>query len=185
MRAQLIRLGFRSEDVLDGRPLDSLSADEVYVLAKSLPNFTAGQKREAYRAIVSEALESGQARVSDSLQLLGDVRQQLGLSTDDHNAILQSLGIEDASLLDTAKVRSVEDKLRFDNYRQFLQELVEAGLASGQMPALTLSSKQSADAIRRGRLYYYISEADHERILGKLHSKRRSSSSMETGSLRL
>ena len=51
-------MGFRSEDMLEGRPIDQLSADEVYVLAKSLPNFTVAKKREAYRAILAEALET-------------------------------------------------------------------------------------------------------------------------------
>jgi hypothetical protein len=40
LREQLKRLGFRSEEVLEGQALDQLSADEVYVLAKTLPNFS-------------------------------------------------------------------------------------------------------------------------------------------------
>ncbi len=56
LRDQLGRMGFRSEDMLEGRPIDQLSADEVYVLAKTLPNFSVAQKRDAYRAILTEAL---------------------------------------------------------------------------------------------------------------------------------
>ena len=44
LRDQLARMGFHSEEVLEGRALDQLSADEVYVLAKTLPNFSTTPK---------------------------------------------------------------------------------------------------------------------------------------------
>ena len=52
LRQQLVKLGFRSEDALEGRSLEQLTADEIYVLAKTLPNFSIVQKREAYRGIL-------------------------------------------------------------------------------------------------------------------------------------
>jgi hypothetical protein len=66
LRDQLARVGFHSGDVLDGRRLDHLSADEVYVLAKTLPNFAVAQKREADRPILTEALESGRTKSAET-----------------------------------------------------------------------------------------------------------------------
>jgi hypothetical protein len=74
LRDQLMLMGFRSEDVLEGRPIDRLSADEVYVLAKSLPNFTVAKKREAYRAILADAPHAGRHDAAASLKKLTHLR---------------------------------------------------------------------------------------------------------------
>jgi hypothetical protein len=47
-RQQLARMGFRAEEALEGQSLDQLSADEVYVLAKTLPNSALARKRAAW-----------------------------------------------------------------------------------------------------------------------------------------
>ena len=164
LRDQLVRMGFRSEDTLDGRPIDLLSAEEVYVLAKTLPNFTVSQKREAYRAILAEALETGNARSVESLKMLSDLRTQLGLTDTDHNAITEALGIQDPALLDPEVARSVELRVRHENYRKFLGDLVQQGLAAGVKPAAYLASARAVDAIKPVRVLFSISDDDHERV---------------------
>ena len=165
LRDQLVRMGFRSEDLLEGRPLDQLSADEVYVLAKTLPNFSIGQKREAYRAILAEALETGHAKSAESLTLLSDLRTQLGLTVGDHRAITEALGIQDPALLDPEASRSVEDRVRSENYRRFLVDLVEQGLAAGHPPAVYLTSPQAREAMEPVRVLYGISDDEHARLV--------------------
>ena len=166
LRDQLMRMGLRSEDALEGRPIDRLSADEIYVLAKTLPNFTVAQKREAYRAILTEVLETGEARSAESLKMLGDLRAQLGLTDADHNAITEALGVRDPALLDAATARSVETRLRQDNYRKFLVDLVEQGLAAGLTPTAYLASPRAREAIKPARALFGISDEDHARIAG-------------------
>ena len=168
LRQQLVRMGFRSEDILEGRPIEQLSADEVYVLAKTLPNFSAAQKREAYRHILVDALETGQTHSSNSLQLLRDVREQLGLSDADHAAIVEAVGVEDPSLLDTDSARSIELRLRRENYRSFMLDLVQQGLAKDERPAAYLASPAAAKEIDLLRSFFGISEDEHARILAEV-----------------
>src|SRR5271165_56885 len=168
LRQQLIRMGFRSEDVLEGRSIEQLTAEEVYVLAKTLPNFSSAQKREAYRGILVDALETGQTRSSNSLQMLRDVREQLGLSDADHTAIAEAVGIQDPTLLDMDVARSIEVRLRCDNYRKFLLDLIQQGLAEGAQPAAYLASPAAMKEIVLLRGFFGISEDEHARILAEV-----------------
>jgi hypothetical protein len=165
LRDQLIRMGFQSEDVLEGRPIDQLSADEVYVLAKTLPNFTAAQKRAAYRAILAEALETGHTKSAESLDTLTHLRVELGITEADHHAITEALGIHDPSLLDAEVGRSVEHGVRRENYRRFLVDLAEQGLAAGAAPAAYLASPQALTAMEPVRTLYGVSDDEHARIV--------------------
>jgi CRP-like cAMP-binding protein len=168
LRDQLVRMGFRSEDVLEGRPIDQLSADEVYVLAKTLPNFTIAQKREAYRAILTEALESGHAKSAESLKLLADTRAQLGLTDADHHAIIEALGVQDPALFDPEVQGSVELQVRRENYRKFVADLIERECPAGMKPATLLASAKAREAIDPVRAFFGISEEEHARIVGEI-----------------
>jgi CRP-like cAMP-binding protein len=165
LRDQLVRMGFRSEDMLEGRPIDRLSADEVYVLAKTLPNFTAPQKRAAYRAILAEALETGHTKSAESLETLTHLRGELGISEADHHAITEALGVHDPLLLDPEAGRSVEHRLRRENYRRFLVDLAEQGLAAGATPEAYLASPQALSAMEPVRALYGVSDDEHARII--------------------
>ncbi len=168
LRDQLARMGFHSEEVLEGRALDQLSADEVYVLAKTLPNFSTTQKREAYRAILGEALESGHAQSAESLELLKELRTQLGLTESDHHAITESLGIQDPTLLDPETRGSIEVQVRRDNYRKFLTDLVERDCPPSVRPADFLATAEALEAAAPVRSFFGISDEDHARIVGEI-----------------
>ncbi len=166
LRNKLLRMGFRAEEVLEGRSIDRLSADEVYVLAKSLPNFTLDRKRDVYRAILKEWLEAGHTRSAESLEMLSELRGHLGLSDADHDAITEALGIRESALLDPEAVRSIELHVRQENYRKFLVDLVQQGLAAGIMPDAYLASAPALEAIRPVRVLFGISDEDHARLVG-------------------
>ncbi len=168
LRIQLVRMGFKSEDLLEGRSIDTLSADEVYVLARTLPNLSVAQKREAYRNILAEALASGQAQSSDSLRTLADLRAQLGLTPADHQAVVAALGIEDPTLFDPEVAQSTELRLRRDNYRQFLADLVQRGLEAGRPPRESLELPDAVMAIRPVRALYDITDEEHARVVAEL-----------------
>ncbi len=165
LREQLTRMGFHSEDVIDGRAIDRLSADEVYVLAKTLPNFSAQQKRDAYRAILTEAIETGEIRTPDSLDLLEHLRAQLGLSEAEHHAIVDVLGIHDPTLLDPQIVRGVERRLRHENYRKFIVSLVESARVTGVTAADYLASDEAMHAAEPARALFNVPPEDHARIV--------------------
>jgi len=166
LRDQLTRMGFHPEEALDGAPLDQLSADEVYVLAKTLPNFTAAQKREAYRAVLVDALESGHAQTAESLTILGDLRAQLGLSDAEHHAIVDSLGIDNPALLDPHVPRSMERQACKETYREVLVEYARQGIAAGVDPSAHLACPQVSEAVEPVRALLNISDDDHARIAG-------------------
>jgi Cyclic nucleotide-binding domain/4Fe-4S binding domain len=168
LRDKLLRMGFHSEELLEGRSIDRLSADEVYVLAKSLPNFTLDRKRDVYRAILREWLEAGHTRSAESLEMLRELRAQLGLSDTDHDAIIEALGIRDSALLDPDAVRSVELQVRQENYRKFLVDLVQQGLAAGIAPETYLASAPALKAVRPVRVLFGISDEAHARLAGEI-----------------
>jgi hypothetical protein len=168
LRDQLARMGFRSEEVLEGRPIESLSADEVYVLAKSLPGFTEARKREAYRSILAEALQTGDSKSADSLQTLKNLRSQLGLSDADHNSLVEALGVQDPKLLDPDETRSAEQRIRQNNYRDYVSTVMQKGVAAGVEPRLYLARDYVAESLRPLRSFFGISEDVHGRIVDEI-----------------
>lgn len=180
LRLELKRMGFRSEEFLDGRSLDQLSADEIYVLAKTLPNFSVDQKRNAYRAILADTLATGQTRSSESLKLLRDLRLQLGLSDSDHDAIAHALGVEDPSLFNSDLARTVEEHARRRNYREFVIDLVQKGLAAGVAPKAWLARTETLASIRQMRNWFNISDEEHGEIVGEAtNDQKRSTERIE------
>lgn len=94
LRMQLKKLNLNVAKVLDGRSLDDLSADEVYVLAKVLPDFSQEKRQQAYRCMLKEAIEDGYVEPLNSLDNFQQLRQELTISDQDHEAILTALGKE-------------------------------------------------------------------------------------------
>ncbi len=159
-RKQLEKLQLDLGRCLDGRSLADLDAHEVYVLAKVLPGFDRQKRHEAYKGVVREALEEGYVNVASSLDVLQQMRRELGLSDAEHEQLLEELGVEDPDLLDPDGRRSLEDQIRLSGYRKSLERLV------------LLQSRPSAPggpaALRSLERQYAISAREQESILGEL-----------------
>jgi len=91
------------------RSIDQLSADEIYVLAKTLPNFTVAQKREAYEQSSPKLWRAAILNLPRASGCLSDVREQLGLTDADHHAITEAVGVQDPALLDPESPRIVSN----------------------------------------------------------------------------
>ncbi len=154
-RKQLQKLGLDLSHYLDGRSLDELNTHEVYVLAKVLPGFSRQKRHEAYKGVVREALEEGYVNIASSLEVLQQMRRELGISDDEHRQLLEELGVEDPSLLDPVQRRSLENQIRLSGYRRSLERLM--GL-------------QSDDAVARRTLRqeFSISPQEEARMLDGL-----------------
>ncbi|WP_227873325.1 cyclic nucleotide-binding domain-containing protein [Aphanothece sacrum] len=124
LRQQLTRLQLDVSRFLEGRSLESLNADEVYVLAKILPGFTGDKRLEAYKGILRDSLEEGYVNSTSSLEVLQQMRQELGISEQEHLTILTELGVEDPDLLDPNQQRSRENQLRLQSFRQRIRGMV-------------------------------------------------------------
>lgn len=151
-RRQLSKLGLDVRRFLEGRSLGDLNPDEVYVLARILPEFGTQQRHEAYKGVVRDALAEGYVNVASSLDVLRRMRQELGISDDEHRLLLDELGVEDPTLLDPDQRRSLEDQVRLSGYRRSLERLLRlqrqlgaggttgTGQASGSRPEADLGA---------------------------------------------
>jgi hypothetical protein len=123
-RKQLEKLQLDVSQYLDGRSLADLHTNEVYVLAKILPDFTREKRHEAYKGVVREALEEGYVNYSNSLAVLQQMRHELDISDDEHREVLEELGIEDSELLNPHRQRSLENQIRLSGYQKSLERLM-------------------------------------------------------------
>ena len=123
-RRQLQKLGLDVGRFLEGRSLGDLNPDEVYVLARILPGFGNEQRHDAYKGVVRDALAEGYVNAASSLEVLRRMRQELGISDDEHRQLLEELGVEDPTLLDPERRRSLEDQVRLSGYRRSLERLL-------------------------------------------------------------
>jgi CRP-like cAMP-binding protein len=123
-RKQLEKLQLDLAPYLEGRSLSELNTHEVYILAKVLPGFTREKRHTAYKGVVREALEEGYANYASSLEVLQQLRQELGVTDDEHRDVLEELGIEDPELLNPDRQRSLENQIRLTGYRKSLERLM-------------------------------------------------------------
>lgn len=131
-RRQLLKLDFDVSPYLDGRKLEELTTDEVYVLAKTLPGLDDDRRKKIYIELVRESLNSVVSNLIDRLELFEQLRLKFGISSEDHHQILFDLGIEDRNSYDLTILVPIENQARVDSYRKLLEllllESIEAGV---------------------------------------------------------
>jgi pSer/pThr/pTyr-binding forkhead associated (FHA) protein len=163
---QLRKLKVDISKFLEGRKLEELKPDEIYILAKTLPGFSREQRLQAYRNILEDALRMGKAESSASLELLREVRTEIGISDDEHRQLLQELGIDAADMsFDPAAAATFESWLRIDNYRRVIEPAVIAHLEQGQRLSSALADAEVAATIRKYREIYQVSEVEHANVI--------------------
>jgi len=161
LRKQLKKLGLNISRFVEDKSLENLNTDEVYVLAKVLPEFTKDKRQEVYKNLLKESLEEGYVNTVSSLEMLSQIRWELSITDDEHRTILTELGVEDPSLLDVSKLHSLENSVRLTGYRKALERM------------LSLQQKQSIDDllasnsqdIRKLKQEYCITYEEEEEIL--------------------
>lgn len=146
---------------LEGRTLDDLAPDEVYLLAKTAPGFSQDQKQGVYKNVLRESIASGRTNSSLSLTMLAELRAQVGVTEDQHHAMLRDLGIEDPSLLDPHARKEQETQLRLDNYSSAFQALVERAMEQGIAPDNLAESPSFSTELRGLQSVYQISAEEH------------------------
>ncbi|MEM9805899.1 MAG: EF-hand domain-containing protein [Cyanobacteria bacterium P01_D01_bin.56] len=124
LRKQLKKLHLDVGKFLEGRSLDELTASEIYVLAKVLPDFSQEKRLQTYKGILKEAIDEGYTDPANSLESFQKMRQELNISDKDHDTILTELSQEEPDLFDSTKRHSRENSLRLDSYRERLLETI-------------------------------------------------------------
>jgi len=94
LRRQLNKLSLDFSQFLDGRSVEQLKPDEVYVLAKTLPGATRQNRLQIYKGVLREAIQAGHVNSASSLDVLKQMRQELDINEEQHYQVLAELGSE-------------------------------------------------------------------------------------------
>jgi pSer/pThr/pTyr-binding forkhead associated (FHA) protein len=166
LRRQLNKLGIDFSKLLEGRSLENLKADEVYILAKTLPGLNRTRRLQIYKGALQESLAAGNVSSSRSLEVFQDMRTSMDINDQDHQKILLELGVSDQDLLNPEKQLSRENQLRLDSYRKGMEmlliELIESG--TPLQKALKLKQRQ----ILALRQEYNISTAEESQVFAEM-----------------
>jgi FHA domain/Cyclic nucleotide-binding domain len=162
LRRQLKKLGIDTSQFLQ-RGTDELKPDEVYVLAKVLPGFDRQSRLKVYQGVLEESLADGKTQSANSLEMLQDVREELQVTQEEHYSILQSIGVENPSLLDPNVQRGREQQLRLTSYQRGMESLLMDLITSRVSIEDALKQKQSQiDALRS---QYRITAEEQDQVL--------------------
>ncbi|GAB4339216.1 MAG: hypothetical protein OHK0047_29900 [Leptolyngbyaceae cyanobacterium] len=172
-RKQLAKLNLNVSQYLEGRSLNDLNTHEVYVLAKVLPGFTKENRHQAYKGVVREALEEGYVNYSSSLEVLQQMRRELGISDDEHREVLEELGIEDPELLNPDRQRSLENQIRLSGYRKSLERLILLQQQASDSLSMDQMLQQHSTQIQALRHQYAITPQEEAWILSKFSPEMR------------
>ena len=187
LRKQLSKLNLNIAQFLEGRSLEELDANEVYVLAKILPGFTREKRLLAYKVVLKESLEEGYVNSAHSLEMLRHMREELDISDRNHEQILTELGLENPSLFAPHQSRTREDYARLQGFRNRIKGLVKPkrrrtakGLGR-ELLQVVKKEKSMADvftqekpAIKSLSLEYAVTPEEAAEILTELDEKRAS-----------
>ncbi len=171
LRRQLKKLNLDFPQILGGRSLDDLKADELDLLAQVVPQVTKQDRIQVYKGVLSESIQAGSIEATNSLKSLQSVRQRLEVTEEEHYAMLTELGIDDPSLLKSPQEYAQEDRLRIESYKEaissLLQELVDSGMPVHQ--AVEAKTKQIASLKNE----YHINKQEHVQVLSGLFNSLR------------
>lgn len=114
LRRQLSKLQLDVSRFLEGRSLEDLNADEVYVLAEIVPGFIKEKRLQAYKEVLRHTLQQGYFTAADSLEKLQNMCQELDISNEEHQSVLGELATEEPKLLNPNQHNNLENWLRLE-----------------------------------------------------------------------
>ncbi len=160
MLRQLKKLKLDFAVILEGRTLDELNADELYILAKTLSALPDETKEVLYRNVLREALSRGEITGETSLAAMKEIRQQMGISEEEHNSVM-------SNLLRQERAGGSDDtaRLRAQNYALALERVVRRCFETGNPVREELAVRENEREVKKLRSVFDISEAEHEEIL--------------------
>jgi hypothetical protein len=79
LRKQVKRLGILDEKLLEGRSIEDLNPDELYMLVKVLPGFSEQLRQQIYKGVLQDCLEQKTATLQVSFKFCEKLRRELKL----------------------------------------------------------------------------------------------------------
>ncbi|NEO03486.1 MAG: hypothetical protein F6K50_51810, partial [Moorea sp. SIO3I7] len=77
---------------------DDLKPEELHILAKTLPGANQQYRLGVYKGVLREAIQSGHVNSASSLEVLQQIRDELGINDQQHYQVLEELGKEQENL---------------------------------------------------------------------------------------
>ncbi|MGK7912282.1 MAG: cyclic nucleotide-binding domain-containing protein [Synechococcus sp.] len=170
LRRKLEKLDLNIDNVLEGRALDALNADEIFVLAKVLPDFTHKQKHQVYKGVLRDALAEGYVSSASSLFVLRQMRNELSISDNEHQEVLEELGVEDPIVLNPDVQHSLENQVRLSGYQRSLERLIRVQRTQSNSSTVE-SSPNAAETMQSLRREYSVSFQEEEWALTDLNAE--------------
>ena len=84
---------------LNGRSLDELTSNELFVLTSVLPQFQRKDRLQIYKGILQETLSHGNIAVQNTIETFKELRQRLALNDEEHYSILSDISREQPSVV--------------------------------------------------------------------------------------
>ncbi len=154
----------------DNKKIENLRPDEIYLLAKVLPNFSQQQKLDAYSKMLEEQIAKGTTGGETSHKLLEDFRKQLNITEEDHNNLLDALGYSDDSNMQQISLSAEEKAISIAQYRSILEKTVTERMGTGQTVANILKLEAVKSMLTVMRQSLQVSDSEHEAALAALYS---------------
>lgn len=161
---QLKKLKVDVSKYLEGRQLEELKPDEVYILTKVLPAFSHEQKLQAYRNILDDAVNEGNTSSPVTLELLGEIRTQMDVSEDEHLTIIDLLG----RTYTAAKVPAQERMLSIKKYEEITGTALLSQIEAGKTLSEAISDGAVDSMLQTLRASFQITDAEHAVAVEKL-----------------
>lgn len=165
---QLRKLKVDVSKFLDGRSLDKLKANEIYLLTKVLPGFSQQQKLSAYRKILDEAVTKGTTASASSLKLLEDFRHQMNITEEEHTQLLEELGVSAVAGADSAIMTVEEKAASIAHYRGILAGLVASREVANTAIGDILEEPSFLSTVAMLRQSLQIDEHEHQAAIDEL-----------------
>ena len=150
---------------LDGRSPDQLSVDEIHMLANLTREIESSGQKTFYKRFLKDAIEQGTANSKEGKNLLQKVRNNCGVTRDEHRAYLIELTGEN----EVSDTLLMSNRLRLDAFKVQLEGLLLAELASGKQLADIVRDR--ASDIAQIRENFSISDDEVDKVLDEISNE--------------
>lgn len=165
---ELKKLKVNVSELMGGRGLEKLKANEIFLLSKILPGYSQRQKRDAYRKILDEAVSSGSTASASALKMLNDFRTLMDISEEEHTKLLEELGFGGEL---SAAISIEEKQASLAHYRSIIGSALASRLESGLSIEEILMDPQLRSTVTVLRQSLQITDDEHKAVLHELSSQ--------------
>lgn len=167
---QLRKLKIDFSRHLEGRRLEDLKPDEIYVLTKVMPASAREQKLQAYKNILDDAIRTGKTASATSLELLHDIRMRMDISDEEHTNLLEGMGAAEIIDLDVGKATSAERAAGMASYRQLVGGNLIPQIVAGRSVEAILADPAMRETMQVLRASFQITDAEQAQVIAEITS---------------